>query len=85
MIAQLLSTQYVVHKTMGNFNHIGLPLSVLSLTRNHTGGFEMGMSGPVDRVPVRHYSSGLGVITNIGISHIENWAQGRISSGRSLK
>ena len=74
MIAQLLSTQYVVHKTMGNFNnHIGLPLSVLSLTRNHTAAvFEMGMSGPGEI----EYLSGiirpdLGVITNIGISHIE--------------
>ncbi|NLN64029.1 MAG: UDP-N-acetylmuramoyl-tripeptide--D-alanyl-D-alanine ligase [Clostridiaceae bacterium] len=74
MITQLLSTQYVVHKTMGNFNnHIGLPLSVLSLTRNHTAAvFEMGMSGPGEI----EYLSGiirpdLGVITNIGISHIE--------------
>lgn len=74
MIAQILSTQYRVHKTMGNFNnHIGLPLSVLSLTREHTAAvFEMGMSG----LGEIEYLSGIvrpniGVITNIGISHIE--------------
>ncbi len=74
MIAQILSTQYRVHKTMGNFNnHIGLPLSVLKLTSEHTAAvFEMGMSG----LGEIEYLSGIvrpdiGVITNIGISHIE--------------
>lgn len=74
MIAQILSTQYRVHKTLGNFNnHIGLPLSVLMLTPEHTAAvFEMGMSGPGEI----EYLSGIvrpdiGVITNIGISHIE--------------
>jgi UDP-N-acetylmuramoyl-tripeptide--D-alanyl-D-alanine ligase len=74
MIAQILSTQYQVHKTMGNFNnHIGLPLSVLKLTRDHTAAvFEMGMSGMGE---IEYLSKivrpDIGVITNIGISHIE--------------
>ncbi len=74
MIAQLLSTQYRVHKTMGNFNnHIGLPLSVLKLTRNHTAAvFEMGMSGMGEiEYLSRIIRPDIGVITNIGISHIE--------------
>lgn len=74
MIAQVLSTQYKVHKTMGNFNnHIGLPLSVLSLDRSHSVAvFEMGMSamGEIDYLS-RIVQPDIGVITNIGISHIE--------------
>ena len=74
MIAQVLSTQFLVHKTSGNFNnHIGLPLSVLKLSRNHTAAvFEMGMSGLGE---IEYLSKiirpDIGVITNIGISHIE--------------
>ena len=74
MIAQVLSTQYNVHKTMGNFNnHIGLPLSVLNLDRQHSVAvFEMGMSamGEIDYLS-RIIQPDIGVITNIGISHIE--------------
>ena len=37
MVAQILSTQYNVYKTIGNYNNnIGLPLSVLQLERRHT-------------------------------------------------
>lgn len=74
MIAQILSTEYNVHKTMGNFNnHIGLPLSVLELTHEHTAAvFEMGMSGLGE---IEYLTDiirpDIGVITNIGISHIE--------------
>lgn len=74
MIAQILSTEYNVHKTMGNFNnHIGLPLSVLELTHEHTAAiFEMGMSGLGE---IEYLADiirpDIGVITNIGISHIE--------------
>ncbi|NLX77580.1 MAG: UDP-N-acetylmuramoyl-tripeptide--D-alanyl-D-alanine ligase [Clostridiaceae bacterium] len=74
MIAQVLSTQYNVHKTMGNFNnHIGLPLSVLSLNRDHeVAVFEMGMNalGEIDYLS-KIIRPDIGVITNIGISHIE--------------
>ena len=74
MIAQILSTQYRVHKTMGNLNnHIGLPLSVLKLTRDHTAAvFEMGMSGMGEiEYLSRIIEPDIGVVTNIGISHIE--------------
>jgi len=74
MIAQILSTQYNVHKTMGNFNnHIGLPLSVLELTREHSAAvFEMGMIAPGEiEFLSKIFRPDIGVITNIGISHIE--------------
>ena len=72
MIAQVLSTQYNVHKTMGNFNnHIGLPLSVLSLNRDHeVAVFEMGMNalGEIDYLSkIKRPDNG--VITNKGITH----------------
>lgn len=74
MISQVLSTQYNVHKTIGNFNNnIGLPLSVLSLNKDHTAAvFEMGMNalGEIDYLS-RIIQPDIGVITNIGISHIE--------------
>jgi UDP-N-acetylmuramoyl-tripeptide--D-alanyl-D-alanine ligase len=74
MIAQILATEYNVHKSVGNYNnHIGLPLSVLKLTREHTVAvFEMGMSGLGE---IEYLSEiikpDIGVISNIGISHIE--------------
>ena len=74
MIAQVLSTQYNVHKTKGNFNnHIGLPLSVLNLNKSHNVAvFEMGMNaiGEIDYLS-KIIRPDVGVITNIGISHIE--------------
>ena len=74
MIAQILSTEYNVHKTVGNYNnHIGLPLSVLELKHEHTAAvFEMGMSSLGE---IEYLSDiirpDIGVITNIGMSHIE--------------
>lgn len=74
MIACALRAKYNVMKTRGNSNnHIGLPLTLLSLEKqNEIGVTEMGMSGfgEID------YLAGLvepdtAVYTNIGVSHIE--------------
>lgn len=74
MIASVLAQKYSVHKTEGNFNNdLGLPLTVFDMTQNHeVAVLEMGMSafGEI------HYLSSIakpdiGVITNVGIAHIE--------------
>ena len=75
MIACALSQKYNVHKTNLNFNNdIGVPLTLLGLKREHNMAVvEMGMNhfGEI------RYLSGIAepdgaVITNIGMSHIEN-------------
>ncbi len=75
MIASVLSQKFRVVKTQGNYNnHIGLPLTVFRLTRqDEIAVLEMGMNhfGEID------YLAGIAnpdvaVITNIGVSHIEN-------------
>ncbi|MFB6467369.1 UDP-N-acetylmuramoyl-tripeptide--D-alanyl-D-alanine ligase [Cytobacillus sp. Hz8] len=75
MAASLLSLKYKVQKTEGNFNnHIGLPLTVLSLNEDtEIAVLEMGMSakGEIE------FLSNLGrpdlvVITNIGESHLQD-------------
>ncbi len=74
MIAQVLSTQYNVHKTMGIPNNdIELSISVLGLTRAHTAAvFELGIN---DVDGIKHKSiiiqPNMAVITNIGVSHID--------------
>jgi len=74
MVAQILSTQYNVHKTIGNYNNnIGLPLSVLQLERRHTAAvFELGMNalGEIEYLS-RIIRPDIAVITNIGVSHFE--------------
>jgi len=74
MVAQILSTQYNVHKSIGNYNNdIGLPLSVLQLERGHTAAvFEMGMNalGEIEYLS-RIIRPDIAVITNIGVSHFE--------------
>jgi len=73
-IFTVLSTKYNVHTTIGNYNnHIGMPLSILSLNRNHQISIvEIGTNKPgeiaylCDILKPTH-----GLITNIGYGHIE--------------
>lgn len=75
MIYGVLSQHFKTHKTPNNFNNdIGLPLTVFGLNKDHEAAvLEMGMNhfGEIE------YLAGIGctdvaVITNIGMSHIEN-------------
>ncbi|MDQ8188702.1 UDP-N-acetylmuramoyl-tripeptide--D-alanyl-D-alanine ligase [Roseibacillus persicicus] len=70
----VLSQRYQVRATQGNLNnHIGVPLSVLSLTEDdEVGVFEMGMNHPGEIAPLCEIAlPHLGIITNIGSAHIE--------------
>ena len=75
MISSVLTMKYNTVKTQGNYNNdIGLPLTVFRLEHKHEAVvLEMGMShfGEI------HYLASIAkpniaVITNIGMSHIEN-------------
>lgn len=74
MIAAVLSKSFCVHKTLGNFNNeIGMPLTILGLTEKHTALVtEMGMRGLGEIDYLANIAKpDVGVITNIGVSHIE--------------
>ncbi|MDD4772445.1 MAG: UDP-N-acetylmuramoyl-tripeptide--D-alanyl-D-alanine ligase [Eubacteriales bacterium] len=73
-IFSVLNQKYRTHKTEGNFNNdIGLPLTLLRLTRRHNAAvLEFGMSGPGEIAGLsRMAEPDIAVITNIGNSHIE--------------
>ncbi len=72
--AAVLSRRYNVSATRGNLNnHIGVPLTVLSTTADHTAAvWEMGMNHAGELAPLCEISRPkYGVITNIGTAHIE--------------
>lgn len=75
MISLVLSEKYNTLKTSGNLNNeIGLPKTLFNLTSEHQAAvIEMGMSdfGEIERLS-RTARPTIGVITNIGFSHIEN-------------
>ncbi len=75
MIACVLASQYETLKTQGNFNNeIGMPKTLFQMEEIHTAAvIEMGMShfGEISRLS-RTAQPTIGVITNIGYSHIEN-------------
>lgn len=75
LIAGFLSAKYKVFKTKGNFNNqIGLPLMILELDSTYDiAVLEMGMSNlnEIDLL-AKTALPNLAVITNIGLSHIEN-------------
>ncbi len=75
MIAAVLSASYHTLKTEGNFNnHIGLPLTILRLTKAHEAAvIEMGMSarGEISYL-TKIAKPDVAVITNVGLSHIES-------------
>ncbi|MDQ7862821.1 UDP-N-acetylmuramoyl-tripeptide--D-alanyl-D-alanine ligase [Peribacillus frigoritolerans] len=73
MTAALLATTYKVHKTNGNFNnHLGLPLTVLSMAEDTEAAvLEMGMSsrGEIEFLS-KMAKPDVAIITNIGESHL---------------
>ena len=73
MVAAVLETTYKVHKTKGNFNnHIGLPLTILSMEENtEIAVLEMGMSGKGEiELLSKIAKPDVAVITNIGEAHL---------------
>lgn len=74
MVAYVLSSRYRTLATEGNFNNeIGLPRMCLRLDDSiEAAVFEMGMSGfgEISRL-TRTARPTIGLITNIGVSHIE--------------
>ncbi|WP_264740965.1 UDP-N-acetylmuramoyl-tripeptide--D-alanyl-D-alanine ligase [Cytobacillus firmus] len=75
MTANLLSLQYKVQKTEGNYNnHIGLPLTILALEEDtEIAVLEMGMSGrgEIDFLTKLARPDAV-IITNIGESHLQD-------------
>lgn len=75
MISSVLSQKYQVHKTAGNFNNeIGLPLTIFGIRQEHeVAVLEMGISGFEEMRRLSQVSKpDIGVITNIGLCHLEN-------------
>ncbi|MDR0815132.1 MAG: UDP-N-acetylmuramoyl-tripeptide--D-alanyl-D-alanine ligase, partial [Bacteroidales bacterium] len=76
LLAAVLSTRYKLLSTQGNLNnHIGVPLTLLRLTREHEMAVvEMGANHPGEiRELVQIVRPDYGVITNVGCAHLEGF------------
>lgn len=75
LIWSVCRQKYKTQKNVGNLNnHIGVPLTILSFEEDiEVGVLEMGMDKPgeIDLL-ARVAKPDIGVITNIGMAHIEN-------------
>ena len=72
--AAVLAQKFTVAATCGNLNnHIGLPLTVLATTPDHTAAvWELGMNHPGEIAPLCEIAKPHhGIITNIGTAHLE--------------
>lgn len=74
LIYSFLNSKYNVYRVLGNFNNqLGLPISLINIDDDaEIGIFELGMRGlgEIDYL-AKILKPTIGVITNIGISHIE--------------
>jgi len=73
LVSSVLSTKYKVFSTLGNMNnHIGLPLSLLSITHEHqVGVIEIGANHIGENELLTNITSPThGIITNIGKDHL---------------
>jgi UDP-N-acetylmuramoyl-tripeptide--D-alanyl-D-alanine ligase len=76
LMAAALSKEYKVAYTRGNLNnHIGVPLTLLSMDKSHEiGVVEMGASRPGDiRELCEIAEPDYGIITNVGKAHLEGF------------
>lgn len=76
LIKCVLSTKYKTYSTEGNYNnHIGVPLSILSINQSHEiAVIEMGASHQYDIAELCKIAQpNYGIITNIGKAHLEGY------------
>ncbi|MEM6601939.1 MAG: UDP-N-acetylmuramoyl-tripeptide--D-alanyl-D-alanine ligase, partial [Verrucomicrobiota bacterium] len=74
MVAAALGVQFSVQKTEGNLNnHIGVPLTLLSLEEStEIAVIEMGMNHPGEIQPLAEMAApDIGIVTGIGWVHVE--------------
>jgi len=76
LVTTVLSKNYRVDCTKGNLNnHIGVPLTLLSMSAStQIGVVEMGANHPGDIVTLCEIAlPNLGLITNVGMAHLEGF------------
>ena len=76
ILTQILSSTYKTYSTTGNLNnHIGVPLTILSIKKEHEiAVIEMGANhiGEIEEL-CRMAQPNYGIITNIGDAHLEGF------------
>jgi alanine racemase len=85
---QLLSKDFTIVKNPGSYNsQVGVPLSVWELQAHHTLGiFEAGISKPGEMVKLAEIiRPTIGIFTNIGTAHDENFLSEEIKITEKLK
>ena len=76
LVAAVLKERYCLRYTQGNLNnHIGVPLTLLGLTREHEMAVvEMGANHPGDiKELVEIAEPDYGLITNVGMAHLQGF------------
>ena len=80
MVYSILSQKYRTGRPIKNFNNqVGVPLTIFSFDHSlEAAVFELGMdhAGEIRRL-ADIIRPDIGIITNVGISHIENFSDGR--------
>ena len=75
LVTSVLSRKFSVHATSGNLNnHIGVPLTLLSMDAEEVAVIEMGANHPGEiRQLAGIVAPHMGIITNVGKAHLEGF------------
>lgn len=75
LVTAVLSTGYSLLATRGNLNnHIGVPLTLLKMTREEVAVVEMGANHPGEIAELARIAApDVGLITNVGKAHLEGF------------
>ncbi len=76
LLNAVLSSQYETLATQGNFNnHIGVPLTLLSIRKEHEIAIvEMGANHPGEIADLCKIAEpNIGLVTNVGLAHLEGF------------